>query len=66
MPEPVKRLNLHIGPSEVLYLTGLILLFSGLALWQGIGVALTTCGAVLIITGLLSAVIEDLGAQHAI
>jgi hypothetical protein len=37
-----------------------------LALWQGIGVALTTCGAVLIITGLLSAVIAELGGQHVV
>jgi hypothetical protein len=58
--------NLEIGPTEILFLSGLVLLFIGLGLWFGIGVALAACGAVLVVTAVLSAVITEIGARHAV
>ena len=58
-PDPVEMggksgIHYQIGATEVMYILGLALLFLGLLLWFGIAIALTACGAVLIISALLS------------
>ena len=48
-----------IGPSEVLYLVGLILFFFGLWIWFDLGQALFCTGAVLIATAFINAITRD-------
>ena len=62
--KPALSENLQVGPTEILYLSGLLLLFLGLALWLGVGVAFTACGGVLIGTALLNGIQQ--GSGHVI
>lgn len=51
--------RLIVGPSEVLYLVGLVLFFFGLWVWFGLGQALFCTGAVLISTAFANAMTRD-------
>lgn len=42
-----QRTRLKFGATEIMYLAGVVFLFSGLWIWQGLGIALTVCGAAL-------------------
>jgi hypothetical protein len=44
--------NLRVGPTEIVLLLGLALLFAGLWLWLGLGIALAACGAVMVLSAL--------------
>jgi hypothetical protein len=46
--------NLKVGPSELMFLSGLALMFLGLLVWIGLGVACTICGATLVISALIN------------
>lgn len=45
----------HVDAPEVMYITGLAFLFSGVWLWLGLGQALALAGAVLLITAVIEA-----------
>ncbi len=55
--------QIEIGPSEIMYLAGLVLLFVGVWNWMGLGQACATVGFLLMVTALLIALAE---ANHAI
>ncbi len=50
--EPVKQ---QLGIVEVVFLLGMAMLFAGLWLLAGLGLALTVCGAVLVLISTISA-----------
>ena len=50
--EPVKQ---QVGVVEIMFLLGMLILFVGLWLQAGLGLAMTVCGAILVLISTLSA-----------
>lgn len=46
--------NMNIGPTEIIFLLGMLMLFAGLWLWLGLGIALAVCGATMVLSALIN------------